>query len=215
MEATFCFVDLAGFTALTEAHGAEAAADCVQRFGRSVEDALAGEGRLIERVGDAVFVTTPTAGPAVRFLVRLFTSTAHEQDFPVLRAGLHHGEALERDGSFFGATVNLAARVAAQARGGQVLATAPVAAAARGEGVEVSSLGMFTLRNVRDPVELFALEVCESLDAGADAIDPVCRMRVSRQQAAGQLRFDGVEYWFCSLGCAAAFAASPNAYVRD
>lgn len=58
MEATFGFVDLAGFTALTEAHGAEAAADCVHRFVRSVEEALADEGRLIERIGDAVFVTT-------------------------------------------------------------------------------------------------------------------------------------------------------------
>lgn len=32
VEATFCFVDLAGFTALTEAHGDDAAADLIARF---------------------------------------------------------------------------------------------------------------------------------------------------------------------------------------
>lgn len=212
MEATFCFVDIAGFTALTETHGAEAAADLVDRFTGLVEAALAGNGRLVERVGDAAFVTTPGPVPAVRFVIRLFAAATLEPEFPALRAGLHHGEALERDGRLFGPAINLAARVAAQARGGQVLATAAVAEAARTEGVDVTALGAFVLRNVRDPAELFALHV----DAGSatDAVDPVCRMRVSRERGAGSLRFEGVEYWFCSLDCAQRFATSPGDYTR-
>jgi adenylate cyclase len=212
VEATFCFVDIAGFTALTEAHGAEAAADLVDRFTALVEGALGGHGRLVERVGDAAFVTTPGPAPAVRFVTRLFASATLEPEFPALRAGLHHGEALERDGRLFGAAINLAARVASQARGGQVLATAKVAEAARAAGVEVTGLGPFVLRNVRDPIDLFALHV--DTGSATDVIDPVCRMRVSRERAAGSLRFESVEYWFCSLDCAKRFATSPGDYTR-
>lgn len=212
LEATFGFVDLAGYTALTEAHGAKAAADCVERFVAWTREALADDGRLIDRIGDAVFVMMPSPVSGVHFARRLFTLTSRQPDFPILRAGLHHGEALERDGSFFGSTINVAARVAAQARGGQILATARVADAARAEGIAVRSIGTVSLRNVRDPVELFALHLAA---ADADAIDPVCRMRVQRGQAAGRLRFDDVEYWFCSLQCVAAFAANPPAYLRD
>jgi class 3 adenylate cyclase/YHS domain-containing protein len=213
MEATFCFVDIAGYTALTETHGAEAAADLVDRFAALVEEALGGEGRLAERVGDAVLVVVPAPAAAVRFVARLFARVEREPDFPVLRAGLHQGEALERGGRLYGAGVNVAARVTAQARGGQALATGAVAEAARADGVAATSVGIAVLRNVRDPVELFALGVLD--DTSTAAIDPVCRMRVDRERAAGVLRHAGVVYWFCSLDCARRFAARPDDYLRD
>jgi adenylate cyclase len=76
---------------------------------------------------------------------------------PAVRAGLHHGAAVERDGDFFGATVNLAARVSGQAVGGEVLLTAHTAAlAADLKGVLYESRGRRELRNVREPVELVA-----------------------------------------------------------
>ena len=51
-------------------------------------------------------------------------SQCKEPDFPVLRAGLHRGRAVERGADVFGAAVNLAARIASSASGGEVLATA-------------------------------------------------------------------------------------------
>jgi adenylate cyclase len=212
MQATFGFVDLAGFTALTEAHGAHRAAELVERFTILVKEALGDSGRLIDKVGDAVFVMTPEPGHAVRFIAGLFGAAAREVDFLALRAGLHHGEALERQGSFFGMAVNVAARVTAEARGGQVVATTRVAEAARDEGVDVLSLGTFALRNVREPLELFALNVAPT--SGVSALDPVCRMRVQPERAAGHLRVDGTDYWFCSLRCAALFAGDPKPYTR-
>jgi adenylate cyclase len=211
MEGTFCFVDLAGFSALTEAHGDTAAADLVQRFCALVEEALREDGRLLKTIGDAVLVAVPEPGRAVSFLRRLLERAAVEPDFPVLRAGLHHGEAVERGGDVFGAAVNLAARVTSQAAGGEVLATARVADAARTHGIEVTDLGEIALRNVRDPVRLFLLGI-----GGTDhpeAIDPVCRMRVRRDRAGGRLRFEGAEYYFCSLDCAGKFALAPASYT--
>ena len=117
-----------------------------------------------------------------------------------------------RDGRWVGTAVNLAARVAAHARGGQVLATAVVAAKAAAAGIEVGSIGQTSLRNLLEPVELFVLD----LAAGRreDVIDPVCRMRVLPESAPGHLRFADRDFWFCSLECAGRFAATPAAYIR-
>jgi adenylate cyclase len=211
MEATFCFIDLEGFSALTEAHGDEAAADLVQRFALLVEASLEDRGRLVKTIGDAALVTVADPDRAVGFVQRVSTAARAQVGFPVLRAGLHHGEAVERGGDVFGSAVNLAARVAAYARGGQVLATERVAHAARARGVQVADLGAVPLHNIPEPVRLFALALGESL--AEEAVDPVCRMRVARAAAAGRLRWGDTDYWFCSLECVAHFVAKPAAYV--
>lgn len=212
MEGTFCFVDIAGFTALTEAHGAETAADLVGRFTALVQRAIdPAHGRLVDRIGDAAFVAAAGPEEAIKFVERLFSFANAEPHFPAMRVGLHHGEALERDGSYYGASINLAARVAAQARGSEILATATVAAAARVMNMRVESLGMSMLRNVREPVELFALHMFEG--KSAYTIDPVCRMKVEPDGAAGYLRHEGTSYWFCSLACVGQFASNPAGFV--
>lgn len=211
MEATFGFLDLAGFSALTEAHGDDKAADVVGRFAALAEGALLGGARVVKTGGDALLVTSLTPDIAVRFVQQLLTRIAVEADFPIIRGGFHHGEAVARGTDLFGATVNLAARIAAHARGGQILATAVVAAAGRSAGIPVSGLGSFTFKNIRTPVELFALHLMPNADD--EVIDPVCRMRVLRDRAVGRLRYGDTEYWFCSLTCAAQFAESPAIYV--
>lgn len=66
-----------------------------------------------------------------------------------MRIGLHVGEAEERDGDYFGPTVNMAARVMAAGHGGQVLAIATFAAAAGVEGVDI---GRYRLAGFPEPV---------------------------------------------------------------
>ena len=74
-----------------------------------------------------------------------------------MRVGLHHGSAIERDGDYFGAAVNLAARVSGVATGGEALLTAHTAALVPElESVFYEPRGREALRNVREPVELFA-----------------------------------------------------------
>jgi class 3 adenylate cyclase len=210
-EATFCFIDLAGFTALTEAHGDEDAADVATRFAELTREALSPTDRLVKTIGDAVLVTTPSAGEAIDLVERLLQRAASEPAFPALRVGLHHGPAVQREGDVFGAAVNLAARVAAEAYAGEVLGTEPVAAAARERGIPVVDLGRIPLKNVRGTVSVFSLAIM--VGATEPAVDPVCRMLVDRRGAAGRLRFDGVEYWFCSLTCAAAFSSNPKWHI--
>lgn len=68
-------------------------------------------------------------------------------------------------------------------------------------------LGSFVLHNLAREVDLFEVEV--SGLAEGTVVDPVCRMQVSRARAAGRLRNDDRDWWFCSLRCAAMFAAAP------
>ena len=69
------------------------------------------------------------------------------------------------------------------------------------------------MRNVLEPVELFAIELCPThIDL---SVDPVCRMRLSCQAAVGRIRHAGSEHWLCSLACVQAFAANPDRYVQS
>ena len=197
IEETWCFVDVAGFTALTDVHGDVAAADLVERFVLLVRDALGDQSRLVNTVGDAVFVTCDDPIAAVEFLDKLFRAADSEADFPTLRAGIHHGPVVKRGGSVFGASVNLAARVAGQARGGQILATRVVARLIEPRAVETTDLGKFRLRNIAEPVGLVAVHVAK--EGSSKVLDPVCRMSVAPEHAPARLRHGGADYWFCSL----------------
>ena len=213
IEATFCFADLAGFTALTEAKGDEDAADVASRFVAIVRAVLGPDDRLVKTMGDAVLVTSPNPKTGIAFVEGLMTLATVEPDFPTLRVGLHHGEAVERAGDVFGAAVNLAARVAAEAHAGEVLGSGPIADAARDAGIPVAELGEVTLKNVRGAIPLYSLALV--VGVSDTPIDPVCQIPVDRRGAAGRLRYRDAEYWFCSLTCAAAFASNPGWHAAE
>ena len=111
IEATFCFVDIAGFTALTDTHGELAAADLVDDFSALVRKSIEPEGRLQALIGDCAFLIFPEPVSAFHALARLYESIADRDNFPIIRAGMHHGSALVRDDRHYGTTVNLAARL--------------------------------------------------------------------------------------------------------
>ena len=208
---TFAMVDLAGYTALTETHGDDLAADLAVAFAGLARANLDDGDRLIKPIGDAVLLASTGPRAAVALVDRLLTATAELDGFPLARAGLHHGPAVERDGDTFGAAINLAARVAGQAAGGQTLATREVAEAARELSHPVTRIGNVALRNVSEHQELFELGIGPLPRTGS--VDPVCRMWVDRATAAGSLRYHDAEYWFCSLDCARRFASEPETHT--
>lgn len=211
VERTIAFIDLAGFTALTEVHGDDAAVDLVDGFLALVRDAINADAELVKSIGDAVMLSFPGPEVALDAVRNVFEACYAIDAFPEPRAGLHHGTVVERAGDWFGATVNLAARVASRAGSGQTFGTQPIAVAADRMGIDTVDVGEHALRNVLDPVALWAIELCP---AHVDlSVDPVCRMRVGCQAAIGRIRYKGVEYSFCSLPCVRAFAVAPDRYV--
>jgi adenylate cyclase len=213
--ATFVFADIAGFTALTEAHGDEHAVELVEGFSQAVAAELPSvRGEHVKTVGDALMLRIPAPGDAVLLALRVANDLMQDHGAPAVRVGLHHGPAVERNGDYFGTSVNLAARVSALAGGGEVLLSGQTAALVPDlEGVLYESRGRQTLRNVAEPLEIFAaLRVGEARE-GRLPVDPVCRMVVDPDRAVGRLVHDGSTYFFCSLSCAGHFAQHPERFA--
>jgi class 3 adenylate cyclase len=216
VNATFVFADIAGFTALTEAHGDEEAAALVADFCDAVRAELpATGGSQVKTIGDALMLSIPDPGAAVLLGLRITHELMLGHGAPAVRVGLHYGPAVERDGDYFGAAVNLAARVSAEASGGEVLLTGHTAAMApQLEGVLYEPRGRRALRNIGEPVELFAAVRAGESRTGTLPHDPVCRMAVDPERAAGQLVYEETTYFFCTLACAAEFARDPERFTR-
>jgi class 3 adenylate cyclase/YHS domain-containing protein len=210
---TFVLADLAGYVALTEAHGNAGAAEVIERLVTLTHAALAPGARLVERAGDQVVVAADDPRAALQTALRLAAGAACEPRFPLVRVAVHAGPVLEQDGAYFGAALNIAARVAAHAQPGQILCTDSLAGAVRElPGVEARLLGPVAFRHVVEPVVLFEL-VADRAAAEPAGIDPVCFMQVSPEGAAASVRLGEVVYLFCSDACAAAFAQHPEAYL--
>jgi adenylate cyclase len=212
---TFVFADIAGFTALTEVHGDYEAATLVADFCAAVQAELpAVGGTQVKTIGDAVMLSIPDPADAILLGLRITHELMRSHGAPAVRVGLHHGSAIEREGDYFGAAVNLAARVSAEASGGEVLVTGHTAALAPAlAGVLYEPRGRRVLRNVRDPVELFAAVRAGDSSRGALPCDPVCRMAVDPEHAVGRLSYQDTTYFFCSLACAAQFAGDPERFA--
>ena len=213
---TFLFADLSGFTALTEAHGDEHAADLVGGFCLAVRQLLAEHhAKEVKTIGDALMLRAGDPAAAIRLALRIVNDVGAQHGFPLVRVGMHTGPAVERAGDWFGATVNLAARVSAAASGGEALLTATTRDAAGDvAGVELREHGRRTFRNVSTPVQVYVAVRQGARSSAGLPIDPVCRMAVDPWHGAGRLVHQGVEYCFCSLGCAGTFAQDPTSYAR-
>jgi YHS domain-containing protein len=81
--------------------------------------------------------------------------------------------------------------------------------------MELREHGRRAFRNVGEPVQVSAAVRQGAYSSSGLPIDPVCRMAVDPWHGAGQLTHEGMEYCFCSLGCAGAFAQHPNRYTAD
>ena len=212
-ERTFAFVDLAGFTALTEAHGDAEALGAIHAFRERALACLENDEHLVKTIGDALMLAFPDAETAVGALCRILDRELADPHHNLLpRAGAHHGTAIAEDGDYVGAAVNLASRVAGVARGGQIVATTEVAVAARSASRVITYLGPTALRNIAGSVDLWEIQV---LSAGMPSVvDPVCSMRVPTEGAAAvYLTWGDMRAWFCGLACASRFAAAPQDFV--
>lgn len=192
------FLDLAGYTTLTVVHGDESAADVAERFCAVVRSALADGDELIKSIGDGALVLSATATGLAALTHRVCAALDAEPAFPIVRVGLHVGAVVRRGVDVFGASVNTAARVAALASGGQVLATEQFVDGLAG-AYPAHSLGPVELRGVPDPVVLHDLELCPT--PHERLVDPVCGMAVLPSARAGQLYDNGALVVFCSKDC--------------
>jgi class 3 adenylate cyclase/YHS domain-containing protein len=205
--ATVAFVDLAGFSAITDVYGDASAIAVLERFEELVRQALDGLGPPIKWIGDEAMFGFPDPATALQVLGRLLPACRSEPRIPLTRTGLNHGPVLRRSSDLFGSTVNIAARIAAIASPGQMLATQQVADIAAASGIVARDMGKVALRSIADHVPLYSIEFAPTFDPAW--IDPVCKMLAPY---AAYRRTKPTERWFCSERCAEAYRRSPEIY---
>jgi adenylate cyclase len=148
-----CFIDLTGFTRYTEEEGDLEALDAVESFVAEVEDSLPREATIVKTIGDEVMVVSPDPAALTEWAVSFLGRFSRR---PQPRVGIHVGDAVYRDGDYFGSQVNLVHRVVNRALAGEVLVTDRVAETVAGrEGLELESIGEVSLKGFPAPTSLF------------------------------------------------------------
>jgi class 3 adenylate cyclase/DNA-binding transcriptional MerR regulator len=149
-----CFIDLAGYTRLTEEEGDRAAADIADRLASLVERISgAFKGRPVRWLGDGGMFIFPEPGAAVRASLEA-TEQASAIGLPPTHTGIHCGPVVFQDGDIYGRTVNVAARLSAAAAAGEVLISGS-AASQLPEGIALDDLGMIELKGLADPLQTY------------------------------------------------------------
>jgi adenylate cyclase len=149
-----CFLDLTGYTRLTEERGDEAAADLARNLSTMVQQQSRSHGgKAIKWLGDGVMFHFPepaqgviAALDMVEAAPRLGVESAH--------VGLHAGPVLFQEGDYFGRTVNIASRIADYARPGEVVVSQEVVAAADHPGLGFTEIGPVELKGVAGAMRL-------------------------------------------------------------
>jgi adenylate cyclase len=149
-----CFLDITGYTRLTEERGDEAAADVAATLAGLVRrSSQAHGGQPVKWLGDGVMFYFPDPGPGVLAALDMVDGvSAH--DLPPAHVGIHSGPVVFQDGDYFGRTVNIAARIAEYARPGEVLASQQVVDAAGDAGVTFAEVGPVELKGVSSAIRL-------------------------------------------------------------
>jgi adenylate cyclase len=147
------FADLAGYTRFTEEEGEENALSYVERFVDAVAETLPDDARIVKTIGDEVMVVGSDAAALTDWAVgfeRLW------DDRPAPRIGIHTGVTLYRDGDYYGRDVNLASRVVARARGGEVLVSGAVAdTIGKSDHLAFEGIGEIKLKGFDEPTAMF------------------------------------------------------------
>jgi class 3 adenylate cyclase len=157
---TFVFADLVGYTALTEAHGDEAAARLAREFRRTLSRLSREHGAWqVKSMGDGAMIWSPDASRSVSLAARVVEEISVRPDLLPVRVGVHTGQAVMRGGDWYGSAVNLAARLAEHARPNEALISGSTRSAFRGElAWPLRSRCEVFLRGVDQPVSAWRLE---------------------------------------------------------
>lgn len=151
-----CFLDITGYTQLTQERGDRAAADFAERMRRLVErPAVAHGGRAVKWLGDGVMFYFATAQSAVESAVDMVSAVA-EADMAPAHVGIHAGPVVFREGDYYGHTVNVAARIGDYARPGEILVSQQVVDRVDSESLVFAPIGPVELKGLSEGLSLFA-----------------------------------------------------------
>jgi class 3 adenylate cyclase/DNA-binding transcriptional MerR regulator len=151
-----CFLDITGYTRLTDERGDEAAAAMAGDLTRLVQRSSSQHGgKAVKWLGDGVMFWFRDPGPGVVSALDMADGVL-QAGLPPAHVGLHAGPVVRAGGDYYGQTVNIASRIAEYARPGEVLVSEAVVEACEHVAIDFTDLGPVDLKGVGGPVHLHA-----------------------------------------------------------
>ena len=151
-----CFLDITGYTRLTQERGDEAAAELAAQLSRLVQrTSVQHGGRPVKWLGDGVMFHFPNPGPGVVAALDMVDGVM-SAGLPPAHVGLHAGPVIFQEGDYYGQTVNVASRIAEYARPGEVLVSQQVVDASAGADASFTEIGPVELKGVGGAMNLHA-----------------------------------------------------------
>ena len=148
------FVDISGYTSMTEARGDELATQAAERLRHLAALATHGHaGTVVKLLGDGAMLHFARVDSGLAGVFELVESLG-ASDLPA-HAGMHAGAVIEHDGDYYGRTVNLASRVAGIANAGKVFVTGAVVSAVTTGDYTFDPLPEVELKGVSEPISLY------------------------------------------------------------
>jgi adenylate cyclase len=152
-----CFLDMTGYTRITEERGDQAAAELVTRLTRLVQQpADRHGGKVVKQLGDGVMLYFRTPRDAVVAALEMLEAIS-AASMPPTHIGVDTGPVVFQGGDYFGRTVNIAARIAERAAPGQVLVSQEVVDRVGSGDIAFTAVGSFALKGVSQPVGLHSV----------------------------------------------------------
>ena len=213
---TFAFVDVSGFTALTELEGDERAVDVLTAFRALLRDICSRRGvRIAKWLGDGVMLVCVDTRPLLEAILEIH-HVVSEVSGPVktvsIRSGITSGEVILMEGDdYVGHCVNVAARLCDLAAAGEALADPSVMDRLPSWGTTHEEMHV-TLRGVERPVPASSIRMAR-VDGDAER-DPICGLPLT-PETAEEIAHDarGSTVLFCSLGCVDTWRRRPRGRV--
>jgi class 3 adenylate cyclase len=152
-----CFLDISGYTRLTEERGDQAAAELATRLTPLVQRPSERHGgKVVKWLGDGVMFHFREPSGAVLAALEMLEAIS-EAGLPAAHIGLHAGPVVFQGGDYYGRTVNVAARITERAEPGQLLVSQEVVDAADLRDVDVEVVGPVVLKGVSEPIYLHSV----------------------------------------------------------
>jgi adenylate cyclase len=211
---SFSFVDISGFTALTETEGDERAVEVLTAFRAVLREICARRGvRVAKWLGDGVMLVSVETKPLLATILEMHyvvCTVASAAQTVSIRSGAASGEVILMEGDdYIGHCVNLAARLCDLAQDGEALASPSVMDDLPRWGV-VRAYRDIALRGIEKPVT--AASITMPTYEGDHEFDPICGVPLSAATAEEVVKdHSGRRVLFCSLSCVDTWSHRPAA----
>jgi class 3 adenylate cyclase len=212
---TFAFVDLSGFTALTEAEGDERAVSVLAVFRSTLRGICSRRAvRIAKWLGDGAMLVSVESKPLVAAALEMMFAAESAPEPMTIKCGITIGHVILLEGDdYIGHAVNVAARLCELAAGHEVLALSEVVAHLPSWGTTESTDEM-SVRGLEQPLSVVRLGLHQP-GQGASP-DPVCHIPLTEETAFERRRdANGATLLFCSDSCLETWVERPSAYARE